>query len=356
MHLSKHSKISTVATLSLAGMALATGPTFTGYVTGSYSKDLNNPANDSNSTFNDYGGKEASFLLNAAHLTVNGGDSSGATYTIDLDAGTDGTHNTGTMQTGTGWAFDIQQAFVTIPFGKSPLSLTGGKFYTSEGIEVANSSADPTVTRGLLYGQSEPVAHTGATVNLKANDQISASVGAINGWDAWTISPADGNPMVYGKLALSYGNPFSGTVSAYYGPYSGRNDLMSFDLTGLNKSIGNLDLNFQANYESEAKGGAIVSGTTKDLSRLGFGLQPLYHMGAGQIGLRYEYLSVDSGSGTKLSINSISVAPGCKLTQNSLLRIEYRIDLASEAIFESDKVGSGKKNDQVVTAEINYTF
>jgi predicted porin len=76
-------------------------------------------------------------------------------------------------------------------------------------------------------------------------------------------------------------------------------------------------------------------------------------MGAGQIGLRYEFLSLDDGSTT--TINSIALAPGYKLTQNTLVRAEYRIDIASKSIFEDDK-GNGKKNDQVVGAEANYTF
>lgn len=357
MHLSKLSKVTTAAALSLAGIALADGPKFTGYVTGSYSKDLNDPVSGNNSAYNYYGGKEASFLLNAAHLTVNGGDSAGATYTIDLDGGADGTHNGATLNGQTGWAFDIQQAFVAVPLGKSPVGLQAGKFYTSEGIEVLNSGVNPTVTRGLLFGQSEPVAHTGAILTLKANDQISLAAGGVNGWDNWATSPADGIPMAYGKVGLGFGNPFSGTVSAYYGAYSGRNNLLSLDLTGVTKVVADLDLNIQANFLSKAKGGDTAEdGSAKDAVSFGFGVQPLYHMGAAQVGVRYEFLSTDKGVAKAVTVNSISVAPGYKLTQNSLLRVEYRIDFASEKVFESDKLANDSKNDQVVSAELNYTF
>jgi len=360
------SKTSRTLAFALGALALvpasilADGPKFTGYVTATYGYDINDPASGYSSGYNYYGGKNTSFKLNAAHLSVAGGDSAGATYGIDLDAGTDGTHNAGVLNSGTGWAFDVQQAFLTIPILKSPVSITGGKFYTSEGIEVLNSGANPTVTRGLLFGQLEPIATTGAYLTFKANDAISVSLGAVNGWDNWTISDTNGIPTAYAKVSLSYGNPFSGTVSAYYGPIENTRDgRLSLDLTGVNKSVNNLALNFQVNFLKKDKA---VDGS--DTKSFGVGVQPVYTVGAGQIGARYEFLSLDEhfdGSVDNTTIHSISVAPGYRLTQNSLARVEYRLDLSSNKSFIDDKgayvdgVGN-KKYDQVVTAELNYTF
>lgn len=344
---------------------LADGPKFTGYVTGSYNYDFNDPASGgyssnpvTTSPINYYGGKTSSFQLNAAHLSINGGDSAGATYTIDLDGGTDGTHNTGVIDSKNGWAFDIQQAFVTVPFGKSIVSLTGGKFYTSEGIEVLNSAANPTVTRGLLFGQVEPVATTGAYLTLKFADAVSLSLGGVNGWDNWTTTPVDGIPTEYTKLALNFGDPFAATITEYWGPQAGsRNSMSSTDFTGVTKVVPNLALNFQANYLVKSKAGGVgTDGKALDLSFVGFGLQPVYVIDAAQIGFRYEFLSQGNGESKGLFLNSVSLAPGYKLTQNSLLRLEYRIDFASEKIFEDDKSVDNAKMDQAVTAELNYTF
>ena len=344
--------------LAPAGL-LADGPKFTGYVTGTYSKDFNQPIDGNNSYYNYYGGKEASFLLNAVHLTVNGGDSAGATYTIDLDGGTDGTHNVGVLSSGKGWAFDIQQAFATVPFGKSIVSLTGGKFYTSEGIEVLNSAANPTVTRGLLFGQLEPVSTTGAYLTFKFADAVSLSIGAVNGWDNWTVSnDGSGIPTEYTKLALNFGDPFAATITTYYGPQPGTRDARSStDLTGVTKIVPNLAINFQANYQVDSKAAtSATTGKTLDFSAFGFGLQPLYVVGAAQVGFRYEFLAAGDGEDKGLYVNSISLAPGYKLTQNSLLRLEYRIDFANVKTFADDKALANSKNDQVVTAELNYTF
>jgi hypothetical protein len=351
---------------------LADGPKFSGFVTGSYIYDINDPPSGfvngagsaPGSTYtNFYGGRNASFKADAAHLTITGGDSAGASYTIDLDAGTDGIATGGALwKSSTGFAFDVQQAFVSLPFGKSAFGLQAGKFYTSEGIEVGNSAANPTVTRGLAFGVLEFTSSTGAVLTFKANDQISGAIGAINEPNSatvWQMDGSDGIPVGYAKVALAYGDPFSATISAYYGPQGGynlagdtadRKMYTSLDLTGLNKTlIPSVDLNFQGNFMWKDKS---VLGAT--YTAYLFGLQPLYHMGAGQIGLRYEFLSVDQG--TTVMINSVALAPGYKLTQNTLIRAEYRIDYASKSTWYVNKNGNGTDVDQVVGGEVNYTF
>ena len=359
--------------LSLVPAAiLADGPKFTGFVTGSYIYDINDPPSGfvngagsaPNSTFtNFYGGRNASFKADAAHLTITGGDSAGATYTIDLDAGTDGIATGGSMSNGPkGFAFDVQQAFVTVPFGKSPFGLEVGKFYTSEGIEVGNSAANPTVTRGLAFGVLEFTSSTGAILTFKANDQISGAIGAINNpnGQVWQYDGTDGIPVGYAKVASAYGDSFAATISAYFGPQGGtspsaRKNYTSLDLTGLTKTIPNLDLNYQVNFNMAMDAGADASGNKANTMAYLIGVQPLYHMGAAQVGLRYEFLSVDPGTGST-TINSIALAPGYKLTQNTLLRAEYRIDLASKNTWYVDDKGNATKTDQVVGGELNYTF
>lgn len=353
--------------------AMADGPKFSGFVTGSYLYDLNDPASGyvngsagqpGTQYTNFYGGRNASIKADAFHLTITGGDSAGASYTVDLDAGTDGVATGGNLVASSGWAFDVQQAFVSVPLGKTPLGLQVGKFYTSEGIEVGNSAANPTISRGLAFGALEYTASTGALITFKANDQISGAIGAVvSPWSnsVWQYDGGDGIPVAYAKVALGFGDPFAGTVSAYFGPQGGvdstgtpkataRENWLSLDLTGVNKSVGGLDLNFQGNYMMKSKAGA----AGKDWTGFLVGLQPLYHMGAAQVGVRYEFFSEDDGS-TTTTVNSIALAPGYKLTQNTLIRAEYRIDFASEKIFEDDK-GSMTKNDQLLGGELNYTF
>ncbi len=351
MQLDRYAKAGAMA-LALASLTMADGPKFTGYVTTTWNKDLNEPASGNNSTYNYFGGKDASFQLNAAHLTVTGGDAGTASYVIDLDAGKDAfTDPEALHDSSNGFAISLHQAYIVVPFGKTPVGLQAGKFYTSEGIEVLNSGLNATVSRGLLFGQSEPVAHTGAILTFKANDQLNFALGGVNGWDTWTTSKEDGIPMVYGKVGLGFGDALSGALSAYYGPYSGRNKLTSVDFTGLTKVVKGLDLNFQANGLYKEKG----SGDTTDLTNIGFGIQPLYHIGNAQIGLRYEFLNSDPDQGKSTTFHTFAVAPGYKLTPATLLRAEYRFDYATTNVFENDK-GVLNKYDQAITAELNYTF
>lgn len=377
MQLDRYAKAGAMA-LALASLTMADGPKFTGYVTSTWNKDLNSPASGAYSNLpttagpiNYYGGKEASFQMNAAHLNVTGGDAGTATYVIDLDAGTDAQHNVGVINTGSGYAIDLQQAYIAVPFGKTPVGLQAGKFYTSEGIEVLNSGLNPTITRGLLFGQSECVAHTGAILTFKANDQLNVAVGGVNGWDMWTTSKDDGIPMLYGKVGLAFGDPLAGTLSAYWGPYGvGRSKLTSVDFTGVTKVVKGLDLNFQANYLSKGQGYSITDiepnptntgfdtvTMTTDLTNIGFGIQPLYHVSdAIQVGVRYEFLNSDPKDGKSTTVQTVALAPGYKLTPATLIRAEYRIDFASEKVFENDKGVYNKKVDQAITAELNYTF
>jgi hypothetical protein len=194
-------------------------------------------------------------------------------------------------------------------------------------------------------------------LTFKAGDAISMSLGGVNGWDNWTTSPVDGIPMAYAKVALSFGNPFAGTVSTYFGPQVGtRDNLFSLDLTGLNKSVEDLAINIQANYLRKDRYSRNLDGVWKDWNGFGFGLQPVYVLGSAQLGARYEVLSMDDGAGPAVVIQSISAAPGYRPTQNSLIRVEYRFDYSSTPYFPNSNAPNHSNYDQVVTAELNYTF
>ena len=98
-----------------------------------------------------------------------------------------------------------------------------------------------------------------------------------------------------------------------------------------------------------------AAGISKGWTKYGLGAQPLYHTGNAQVGLRYEFLSEDDGS-SDVTVHSISVAPGYRPTPASLVRVEYRIDLASDKLFASDAAANDSKTDQILTAELSYTF
>ncbi len=78
--------------------------------------------------------------------------------------------------------WDITQAFVQYATG--PVTIIGGKFVTSAGAEVINSTANPNYSRSILFGYAIPFTHTGARVSYAASDTLTLIGGINNGWDA----------------------------------------------------------------------------------------------------------------------------------------------------------------------------
>ena len=355
------SRILTTCLTLAPTLALASAPAFTGWVTGSYDKNFNNPLSRKTSSLNYYQqGREATFQLDAAHLTIAGGDSGKAAYGIDLDAGANSAFNGGALVSANGWGVEIQQGFVSIPLGTIPLGLKAGKFYTTEGIEVLNSAVNPTISRGLLFGQLEPVSHTGAVLTGTPTDKIDFAIGAVNGWDNWTTTVTSGIPMAVAKVGFNFGNPFAGALTGYFGPNNwsatGRDNLASVDFTGVNKSLSLVDINVQVNFLYKENGYS-DSTLTANQTNIGGGIQPLFHLPMNmQLGARYEFWNQSAKGGPALFVQSISLAPGWKPSASTLLRVEGRYDIADQAYFEDDKGVKSMKYEPTLAAELNYTF
>lgn len=78
--------------------------------------------------------------------------------------------------------WDITQAFAQYATG--PVTITGGKFVTSAGAEVINSTANSNYSRSILFGYAIPFTHTGARVSYAFSDSLTFMGGINNGWDA----------------------------------------------------------------------------------------------------------------------------------------------------------------------------
>src|SRR5688500_5962825 len=149
-------------------------PTISGFIDGTYNYNFNHPAAGV-TPYHTYTAPHHSFLLNAAHLALTGGDGK-LSYALEIDAGTDAFVNTLDDD------FDVQEAWAayTTDLG---LGFKVGKFVTFNGIEVIESGANPTISRGFLFGLAEPFTHVGALVTYKISDQLDVAAGAVNGWD-----------------------------------------------------------------------------------------------------------------------------------------------------------------------------
>lgn len=335
--------------------ANAESPAISGFIDATYNRNLQ--SGDAGPTTNHHHSFDAqanTFLLNAVHLAATGSSGEELSYAVEVDMGTDAAA-TNSLGLGTGDEVDLQEAYVTYRKHDSKLGFKAGKFVTYQGIEVIESGANPTVTRGLLFGLAEPYTHTGIVATYQLSEALDIHLGAINGWDLFVDN--NKRPTEVLKLGYNGGDPLALTVSAYMGPEQAGNtdnSRTSVDATGVSKSIKNLDLWFQANYGME-DGAALDGG---DASWMGFGVQPLYHLSdKACLGARYEYFKDSDGarSGAVETLQNISIAPAYSLTKSLVSRLEFRADMSDEDVFMD---GDGKATGQQlqVAAEMIYSF
>jgi len=298
-------------------------PTLSGFVDATYNVNFNRPV-DGNTPLHTYTGRSNSFLLNTAHVELNGSDEH-LSYSLQIDGGTDAVIDSG------GSYFDVQEAYAAYT-ASSGLGFKVGKFVTYNGIEVIESPSNPTISRGFLFNMAEPFTHTGGVVTYKANDQIDVAIGLVNGWDL--VVDNNGMKTIVAKLGVTLPSLLL-TVSALAGPEKASNNddwRTTLDVTGDFKAD-KLDLWFQANYGMEQKtapdGGAG--------SWFGLGVQPVYHLEDDlSIGGRVELF--DDLDGTRSGVNAlgrkqmlinISAAPAYTITPHLTLRGELRVDLST---------------------------
>jgi hypothetical protein len=247
-------------------------PTIGGHVEAAYHANLSHPEAEDPVALRSYdalGGN--SFLLHAAHLVVEHAVSDAVSAVIELDGGSDANVDNGGLG-----IFDVQEAHATYraPFG---LSFTGGKFVTYEGIEVIEGPANPTITRGFLYGLAEAYTHVGAKVHYAVDDVADVGVGVVNGWDLYV----DNNDAKTGIFRIGF-TPVKQFRIAFSGSYGAEradsNDdrRLSLDATGALIPSDTITFNFQANYGQEPNVPLVAPGVgSVDGSWLGFGLQPV---------------------------------------------------------------------------------
>lgn len=342
-----------LAAALVAAPVLAEGPQVSGFIDATYNRTLNASTAREN-VHHSFDQQGNTFLLNAVHLALSGGEGQAVSYTVEVDAGTDAAAAS-SAGLGPGDDVDLQEAYVTHAMGGSTLTITAGKFVTFEGIELIESIDNPTITRGFLFGLAEPFTHTGITASYQASPRVQLVLGAVNGWDLWV----DNNdaPTGVAKVGLDFGEPLRLGLSGYLGPeQAGREgDLRtSLDLTGVAAAVPGLDLWFQVNHGSEA--GAAADGG--DASWFGLGVQPVYRVSDRfTLGARYEWFDDGDGArtGVAQTLQNLTVTPGYQLTDALLARAEVRADLSDADVFlDADDEPTGTQLQ--VAAEVIFSF
>ena len=120
-----------------------------------------------------------SFSLHQAAITLAKQPKEGYGGLVNLTMGRDAriikSYDQGTSD------FDVTQAYVQNVMG--PVTVIAGKFVTSAGAEVINSTSNSNYSRSILFGYAIPFTHTGLRATYALNDQLSFTGGLSNGWD-----------------------------------------------------------------------------------------------------------------------------------------------------------------------------
>lgn len=341
--------------LSLCTAAFADGPAISGYVDSQYGYNFNKPANGV-TMLRSYDFQDNN-IANTAHVALTGSLDGGAGYVIGMDAGHDPQTTFGAVGQSSVY---LREAYLTYVCPITKIGIKAGKFVTFEGIEVIDTAANPTISRGYLFGLAEPFTHVGGVLTYTMG-KVDVAAGVVNGWDV-----ADDNnkgKTVVGKVGLNWGDPLTATLSGYHGPEQTNNvsaNRDSLDLTVLSKIIPKVDLWLQGNLGTESRVALDANGNPTDRGNWsGVAIEPLVHVSDKfTVGARAEYFADKQGARTGIVNNcakNFTVTPGYMLTKNLQVRAEYRYDKSNKKLWQDDK-GTAKDSTNTGTLQFVVTF
>ena len=205
------------------------GITIHGLVAVDYLYDINRP--EGQPFLRSFEDKKNSFILNLANLHFERQSEGGLGFVADMDFGETAnvvnnstffgrTDSSGNDITGNGTDFfDARQFYLTytIPVG-SGIKLQAGRFVTLHGAEVIKSynNLNYNITNSILFGFAIPFTHTGIMGTYAFNDQLSMSLGLVNGWDN-VVDNNDGKSL-HGMFTYAPSPKCSISISGTYGP------------------------------------------------------------------------------------------------------------------------------------------
>jgi len=361
-----------------------------GYLQSSYVGNLEDSSHNQSNVGRQFDTNGNSFSLNTFLLQIAKpvGDSDHYGFAVKLRAGSDAAALPGSN----GSDFAVQEAYMTYA-ATSKLQIIGGRFVTSEGVEVVDTINNPNFSEGLLFTWLEPISHTGVKAVYTFNDKVNATIGVVNGWNVatdnnsqktmiWQVATTPTKKTSW-SFEGTYGNELAqpavvpGTNPAVPAPAAADHaDKLSLDTVAGYNPTDKLSLNAQLNWYEQTNDPAVVA------SDLGKSVGTTHATGAGiwvsyattskftEI-IRYEVLSDENGANvfpggpfgnepspgtsTNQTVQEFTLTHKTMLTANLGTRLEYRHDWSNEASFvRSD--GTNVRNQNTISADWFVTF
>ena len=277
--------------------------------------------------------------------------------------------------------FDLQQAYVTYlaPVGKG-VTFKAGKFATLLGAEVIEAPANFNVSRSFLFGFAIPFTHVGALATYPFTDQVSATVGVVNGWD----NARDNNrgKSAIGQFSLAPVEGFTFLVNGIWGAEQAGLDspkrwVVDVVATYIPPSLKSLTV--QANYDYGGEDEAVDTGTgvRRDAVWQGVSLIANYDLTEKlSFALRGEYFIDEDGARTafagtgtpsglplqrRLNVYEVTATAKYKLWGGLFTRLEYRHDQSitdggGQPVFDGETGVSTRKRQDTIAVELAYVF
>ncbi len=356
--------------------------TFSGYVQTTYNFNFEDPPSRTNQLriFDDDANQ---FTLNNIELAISRQptDKVPVGFGVVMNAGRD-TRKTKALGLGAGDdnPFDLQQAYVTYlaPLGKG-VTFKAGKFATLLGAEVIEAPANFNVSRSFLFGFAIPFTHVGALATYPFTDQVSATVGVVNGWD--NVDDNNRGKAAIGQISLAPVEGFTFLVNGIWGAEQTNRDspkrwVVDVVATYIPPSLKALTL--QANYDYGREDEAVENGASvvQDATWQGVSLIANYDLTEKlSFAVRGEYFIDQDGARTafagtgpsgvlplqsRLNVYEVTATVKYKLWQGLFTRLEYRHDQSvgggDAPVFDGDAGAGTRKRQDTITAEVAYVF
>ena len=342
-----------------ADEAIAKGVKISGFVDTYYSYNFNDPDSRKNGVGTNFDLEHNTFSLNLAEMVVSR-TAEPVGFRIDLDFGptTDFVHcgKINCIDGDKESTFkNIQQAYVSwaTPF---KLNLDYGKFVTHMGAEVIESKDNWNYTRGLLFCCAIPYYHAGLRANYPISDKLFVNGYIYNGWN--NVTENNGSKTFGVQVGITP-IPQLPIILSWIGPedfVGSANDRQVYEAIVSYNATDSLSFMVDYNYGTQDS----LTGTSQKYS--GIAAYAKWKQDPYTLALRYEIADDKDNAmfagttpdGNK--IQEITLTSERTLAGSLLTRLEYRVDMSDDKIYE-DKDGKFIEDSQSrVVLGLVYTF
>ena len=255
----------------------------------------------------------------------------------------------------------IPQAYLeaNLPVGTG-LDLKVGHFYTLLGYEVVTSPDNFFYSHSYSMEYAEPFTHWGALASYNISDELTASAGAVRGWDNLK-DPADANLMFLGGITYKPCEDTTAVFSLTSGNQGYGQNLTAYSLVVTHIFDKTWSYVFQHDLGAYDTGDKTATWYSLDNN-------VFYEISdTDRLGLRLEWFKDSDGTrvagprsgsaAADANYYELTLGAQHKFTDHFMLRPEIRYDWQSGADAGSRAFNNGKDKDQILlAANVVFTF